>query len=146
MRGGVAIRYRSKQLRRAVGVYGDPRARDVFARAYHGLVRVGYHGESPGARERADGQKRLLGRTVTGERRRPRFDDAHARPIDLADAGGLAVDRGLHILPAEFVPWRGGGVDAEAVLGQEAPFAVISPIWSGAAINFSAMVAIECDA
>jgi hypothetical protein len=51
----VVISWRSTQVRRAVGMHGDPRACDVLARARHGLVHVGYHGKRPGARGRADG-------------------------------------------------------------------------------------------
>ena len=68
------------------------------------LGRVGDHRQRPGVLGRAHRDERLLRRPVAVERRGPCFDGADALPLHLGLSGRFGVDRGLHVLPTEFVP------------------------------------------
>lgn len=73
----------------------------------------------------------------------PRFDGADAFPLDQPISGGLPIDRGLHVLPAEFRR-RLGAVDPETVFGQVTAVGGDQASAPGLAASSSAMVAMEC--
>src|ERR1700744_1299232 len=96
---------------------GDLGTADVFMNRGSGLRPVGDHRQGARSPGRAPCHKRLLGLPIAVERRRPCLDGADALPLDQSLPGRLPVDRGLHVLPTEFVG-RVGAVHADTVVRQ----------------------------